>query len=88
MWLHFVIFVSCFLSFPCSLVKVVITCWEMADLMALLCFLLSLYGLYMLNVVTLVNLLVFVTFPYVRIPGQVWYLIVVMPDVFSFLTTL
>ena len=46
--------------FPCSLV---ITCWEMADLLALLC----------------VISCVFVTFPH-GVLGQVWYLIVFIPD--------
>ena len=44
------------LSVPCSLV---ITCWERADLLALLCDVFS---------------CVFVTFPY-GVLGQVWYLI-------------
>ena len=44
------------LSVPCNLV---ITCWEKADLLALLCVVFS---------------CVFVTFPY-GVPRQVWYLI-------------
>ena len=49
------------LSVPCSLVA---TCWETADLLALLCVMFS---------------CVFVTFPY-GVFGQVWYLIVSIPD--------
>ena len=62
-------FVSCVefvrhtvLSVPCSLV---VTCWERADLLALLYLMLS---------------CVFVTFPYGAL-GQVWYLIVSIPDI-------
>ena len=51
------------LSVPCSLL---ITCWESADLLALLCVLFS---------------CVFVTFPY-DVPDQVGYLIVSIPDLF------
>ena len=50
-----------FVSVPCSFV---ITCWERADLLALLC---------------VMFLCVFVTFSY-GVPGQVWYLIVSNPD--------
>ena len=46
----------------CSLV---VTCWERADLLALLCVMFS---------------CVFVTFPY-GVLGQVWYLIVSIPDI-------
>ena len=55
---HFLICVSCntVLSVPCSLV---VTCWERADLLALLYVMFS---------------CVFVTFPY-GVLGQVWYLI-------------
>ena len=49
------------LSVPCSLV---ITEWERADLLALLCVMFS---------------CVFVTFPY-GVPSQVWYWIVLIPD--------
>ena len=49
------------LSVPCS---IVITCWERADLLALVCVMFS---------------CVFVTFPY-GVSGQVWYLIVSIPD--------
>ena len=49
------------LSVPCSLL---ITCWERADLLALLC---------------VVFFCVFVTFPY-GVPGQMWYKIVSIPD--------
>ena len=49
------------LSLPCI---PVITCWEKADLLALLCVVFS---------------CVFVTFPY-GVPGQVWYLIVSIQD--------
>ena len=49
------------LSVPCSLV---ITCWDRADLLALLCVMFS---------------CVFVTFPY-GVLGQLWYLIVFIPD--------
>ena len=49
------------LSIQCSLV---ITCWERADLFAVLCVVFS---------------CVFVTFPY-GVPDQVWYLIVSLPD--------
>ena len=49
------------LSVPCSLV---ITCWEKADLLALLCVVFS---------------YVFVSFPY-GVPGQVLYLIVSISD--------
>ena len=49
------------LSISCSLV---ITCWERADFLALLCIVFS---------------CVFVTFPY-GVLGQVWYLIVSIPD--------
>ena len=49
------------MSVPCSLV---ITCWERADLLTLLCVMFP---------------CVFVTFPY-GVPGQVWYLIVTIPD--------
>ena len=48
-------------SVPCSLV---ITCWERADLLALLCVMFP---------------CVFVTFPY-GVLGQVWCLIVSIPD--------
>ena len=52
---------SCpFASVHCRLV---VTCWERADLLALVC---DVYC-------------VFVTFPY-GIQGQVWYLIVSIPD--------
>ena len=51
------------LSVPCSLV---VSCWERADLLALLCVMFS---------------CVFVTFPY-HVLGQVWYFIVSIPDVF------
>ena len=50
-----------FVKLFCSLV---VTCWEKADLLALLYAMLS---------------CVFVTFPY-SVPGQVWYLIVPIPD--------
>ena len=62
LWILFVICVSCHtvLSFPCSLV---ITCWERADLLALLHVMFS---------------CVFITFPY-GVVGQVWYLIVWIP---------
>ena len=49
------------LSVPCSRV---VTCWERADLLALLCVMFS---------------CVFVTHPY-EVMGQVWYLIVSIPD--------
>ena len=49
------------LSVPSSLV---VTCWEIADLLALLCVMFS---------------CVFVTFPY-DVLGWVWYLIVSFPD--------
>ena len=42
-----------------------VTCWERADLLALLCFVCS---------------CVVVIFPY-GVPGQVWYLIVLIPDI-------
>ena len=60
--IFFVICVSCHtvLSFPCSLV---ITCWERADLLALLHVMFS---------------CVFITFTY-GVVGQVWYLIVWIP---------
>ena len=64
---HFLLFMfhACLsygvLSVPCSLV---ITCWERANLLALLCVVFS---------------CVFVTFPY-RVPDQLWYLIVSIPD--------
>ena len=65
---HFVIWV-CFcytvLSVPCRLV---ITCCERADLLALLCVMFS---------------CVFVTLPY-GVPGQVWYLILSIPDLCLF----
>ena len=53
-------------SVPCSLV---VTWWERADLFAgfLMCF------------VTFPNICIFVTFP-CGILGQVWYLIVLFPD--------
>ena len=51
-----------FLSVPCSLV---VTCWERADLLALLC------GM---------CFCVYVIFP-CDVPGQVWYLIVSIPDI-------
>ena len=50
------------LSVTCSLV---ITCWERADILALLYMMFS---------------CVFVTFPYVAL-GQVWYVIVSIPDI-------
>ena len=50
------------LSVPCSLV---ITCWERADLLALLCVLIS---------------CIRVTFSY-GVHFQVWYLIVSIPDI-------
>ena len=70
LWIIFAICVSvCFfyqtvLPVPCSLVD---ACWERADLLALLCVVLS---------------LVFVTFPY-GVLGQVWYLIMIVsvPDI-------
>ena len=49
------------LSVPCSLLG---TCWEIADILALLCVMFP---------------CVFVTFPY-GVLGQVWYLIVSIPD--------
>ena len=49
------------LSVPCRLV---VTCWERAGLLALLCVMFS---------------CVFVTFPY-GVQGQVWYLVVKIPD--------
>ena len=52
------------LSVPSSLV---VTCWERADLLALLC----------------VIFFVFVTFQY-SVLGQVWYLIVSIPDLCLF----
>ena len=52
---------------PCS---IVITCWERAYLMALLCVMFS---------------YVFVTFPYAG-PGRVWYLIVLIAYFCLFLT--
>ena len=54
------------LSAPCSLV----TCLEMADLLALLC---------------VVFLCAFIPFPY-GVPDQVWYLIVSIPDLCPFFT--
>ena len=59
----FFICVSCHavLSVPCSLV---VTCWEMANLLALLHVMFT---------------CVFVTYSYVVL-GQVWYLIVWIPD--------
>ena len=57
------LFMSCvchaFASVHCCLV---VTCWEMADLLALVC-----------------DVCVFVTFPCGML-GQVWYLIVLIPD--------
>ena len=50
------------LSVHCSLV---VTCWERADLLALLCVMFS---------------ILFVTFP-CGVLGQVWYLIVSIPDI-------
>ena len=44
--------------------SIVITCWESADLLAVLCVMFS---------------CVFVTFPY-GVSGQVWYLIVSIPE--------
>ena len=64
LWILFVICVSLsytILSVTCSLV---ITCWERADLLALLCVMFS---------------CVFVTSPY-SVLGQVWYLILSIPD--------
>ena len=66
LWIHFVIGVCLCLcntvpSVPCSLV---ITCWERADLLVLLCVMVP---------------CVFVTFPY-GVLGKVWYLIVSIPD--------
>ena len=61
-WIRYVIFVSC-LSLLCCLVFpyiLVITCWEKADLLALLCVLIS---------------FVFVTSPY-GVQGQMCYLLV------------
>ena len=49
------------LSVPCN---IVITCWEMADILTLLCVVFS---------------CVFVTLPYF-VPGQLWYLIESTPD--------
>ena len=60
-YLCFVFVYHTVLSVPCSLV---VTCWERADLLALL------YGMFSC---------VFVTFPY-GILGQVWYLIESIPD--------
>ena len=72
LWIIFVImFHACLyftvLSVPCS---IVITCWENADLLTLLCVMFS---------------CVFVTFPY-GVSGQVWYLIVSIPDDALFFT--
>ena len=53
------------LSVPCS---IVITCWERADLLALLCVMFS---------------CVFVTFSY-GVPCQMWYFIVLIPDLCLF----
>ena len=63
LWILFVICVSwhAVLSVPCSLV---VTCWEMANPLALLCVMFS---------------CVFVTLSY-GVLGQVWYLIVWIPD--------
>ena len=61
---HFVIYVSClycFLSVHCSLV---VACWEMADLLALL---------------FVVFYFVFVTSP-CGVLGQVWFVVVLIPD--------
>ena len=58
--LHFCLYYIV-LSGSCSLV---VTCWEKADLLALLCIMFS---------------CVFVTFPF-GVSGQVWYLIVAIPD--------
>ena len=55
------------LSVPCS---IVVTCCEMADLLALLCVMFS--------------CLFFLTFPYGAL-GKVWYLIVLIPDLFLLL---
>ena len=57
----FLVFVFILSFVPCSLM---VTCWEWADLLALLCVMFS---------------WVFVTFPY-GVLGQVWYLIVLIPD--------
>ena len=58
---HFIVCVSCFLSVYCSLV---VTCWERAGLLALLCVLFN---------------CAFITSPcgFLR---QVWCLIVLIPD--------
>ena len=64
----FVYYLCLFLSLPCYRVcflQLVVTCWEMADLLALLYVMFS---------------FVFVTFPYVVL-GQAWYLIVSIPDI-------
>ena len=52
------------IRFSIILSSLVITCWERADLFALLCVLFR---------------CIFVTFPY-GVPGQVWYMIVSIPD--------
>ena len=59
----FVTIVSC-LSLSYCLCSLVVTCWDRAGLLALLCVVFS-CG--------------FVTFPYGAL-GQVWYLIVLIPD--------
>ena len=57
-------FVFVMLSCP-FLTALLVTCWEGADLLALLCLMFS---------------CVFVTSPY-GVSGQVWYLIVLIPDI-------
>ena len=68
LWILFIICASCHtvLSVPCSLV---VTCWEKADILGLLCVMFS---------------CVFVTFPY-GVLGQVWYLIVWIPDLLPYI---
>ena len=67
----FVLFMSCFChAFASVHCYLVVTCWERADLLALVC------GVYC----------DFVTFPF-GILGQVWYLIVSIPDPCFFSTS-
>ena len=64
LWIFFVIYIHVCLCYAvlCVPYSLVVTCWERADLLVLVCVFLC-----------------FVTFQYAD-PGQVWYLIVSIPD--------
>ena len=64
LWIIYVIYVSCLSCFLVSSLQPNITCWEKANLLAVLVVMFS---------------CVFVTFPCGAL-GQMWYLVVLLPD--------